>query len=542
MNEQVPLTTLLSWAWVAHAIEVDNAVEAVGSQHVGRLFRISLAMWANGLRLIDEEGVTVDQLQARARARCNIGGLERWGWISVGDVGPKRRDGYGSGRGVKGSTVLRPTRAGSYARRLWPRIVAEVEQRWRGRFGSEVIGSLGEALRPLAGAMPWSPPQMSAGDGFYTHVVDGPIPGAAASGKAADDIPDQHPPLVALMGQVLTAVTLEHEANAEVSLPMGADILRVIGERAVRTRDLPALSGVSKEAVAIGRPRRVLGSGGADEARGAAGPTRSRPGPQRDPGRRARPATRVLAGGEAIPGPDQPRVGGPDGGAALAPDRPASWRMAGRLLSGGPAGASGVAVLYRGLEGGRVGVSAVRARAPAHDPPVGAERRVGEARKAVRPHASGKGQSLPLGLLLLGVSGLWRRVLLAGALSGLELGTRRIYAAVGVELDTAGGARVREIGNAVRTHAPGELDRSFEVLLGGLAWRQRCGRGPGVEGGGRLVAQAGHAVRRPPATGREQAAEGGQGDGGGYTPASAGPSRRHRGHAQEGTGLLVTGR
>jgi hypothetical protein len=30
--------------------------------------------------------------------------------------------------------------------------------------------------------------------------------------------------LVALMGQALTAATLEHERNAEVSLPMAADL------------------------------------------------------------------------------------------------------------------------------------------------------------------------------------------------------------------------------------------------------------------------------------------------------------------------------
>ena len=86
--EQTPLTTLLAWAWVAFTIEIDNAVEATGSEHVGRLFRISLATWANALRFIDEEGVTVDELRARAGAASNIGGLERWGWISVGDVGP----------------------------------------------------------------------------------------------------------------------------------------------------------------------------------------------------------------------------------------------------------------------------------------------------------------------------------------------------------------------------------------------------------------------------------------------------------------------
>jgi hypothetical protein len=39
---------LLSRAWIGFTIEVDNAVEAAGAGRVGRLFRISLAMWANG--------------------------------------------------------------------------------------------------------------------------------------------------------------------------------------------------------------------------------------------------------------------------------------------------------------------------------------------------------------------------------------------------------------------------------------------------------------------------------------------------------------
>ena len=91
--ERAPLTTLLAWAWVAFTIEADNSVEVAGSEHLSRLFRLSMAMWANGLRLIDEEGVTVDELRFLARANCNIGGLERWGWISVGDLTGKRREG-----------------------------------------------------------------------------------------------------------------------------------------------------------------------------------------------------------------------------------------------------------------------------------------------------------------------------------------------------------------------------------------------------------------------------------------------------------------
>lgn len=241
-TEPTPLATLLSWTWVAFIMEVDNTVESEGSEQAGRRFRISTPMWANGLRLIDDDGVTVDELQSRARSACNIGGLERWRWITVGHPTGPPRPGYGTKRGVTGGTVVRPTRAGVVARRLWPDVVARVEGRWRSRFGDRAVESLLEALRAptiraAADRMPWSPPEVHPSDGFYTHVVDGPT----AEGDG----------LLAHLGQALTAVTLQHEEEARVSLPTGANILRVIGVDSVRIRDLPRLSGVSKEAVAM---------------------------------------------------------------------------------------------------------------------------------------------------------------------------------------------------------------------------------------------------------------------------------------------------
>jgi hypothetical protein len=245
---EVPLSTLLSWAWVAFAIETDNAVEAAGSERTGRLFRLSIAMWANGLRCIPEDGITVDELRAQARAACNLGGLERWGWITVGDPGAGRRDGYGTHRGVKGAVVLRPTRAGSYARRLWPQAVADVEQRWRARFGDAAGGSLRDALLlalgPAAGQLPWAPPEVHPSDGLRSHVID--VPAAGSTGADLDV------PLGALMGQALTLLTLEQEQDSLVSLPLAADVLRVIDDGVVALRDLPRLSGVSKEAIAMG--------------------------------------------------------------------------------------------------------------------------------------------------------------------------------------------------------------------------------------------------------------------------------------------------
>jgi hypothetical protein len=239
--EKVPLTTFLSWVWIAHTIEADNAFEAAASAQARRPFRMSLPMWTNGLRFLSEDGVTVSELRSLARADCNLGGIERWGWALVGDAveGGERRPGFGSFRGIKGNTVLRPTSAGSEARRLWPLVLGEVEQRWRTRFGGEAVDTLRDALlaRAAATPMPWSPPEVATTDGYYSHVV--------AAHPDADD--DGQRPLVALLGEVLTAYTLEHEAGAAVSLPLGANVLRVVGSDSIPLRDLPALTGLSKE-------------------------------------------------------------------------------------------------------------------------------------------------------------------------------------------------------------------------------------------------------------------------------------------------------
>jgi len=235
---QVPLTTLLSWVWIAHTIESDNAFEAASAERVGHHSRISLPLWTNGLRFIGEDGITVGELRSRARAACNIGGLERWGWISVGDAGETRRDGYGTHRGVKQDSVVRATRAGVFARRLWPGVLNEVEQRWQTRFGSDVIDEVRDALRAVVTSMPWSPPEVYPADGFRTHVV--------AGDTLADDSL-----LVALIGQALTALTLEHEMTAPISLPLGANVVRVMQSGRVRIRDLPALTGLSKEGIAM---------------------------------------------------------------------------------------------------------------------------------------------------------------------------------------------------------------------------------------------------------------------------------------------------
>jgi hypothetical protein len=210
-------------------------------------------MWTNALRLIDEDGLALGELRARARAYCNVGGLERWGWIQVGDGVTPRREGYGTSRGLKPETILAPTRAGAYARRLWPRVIEEVEGRWRERFGAARIEALRSVLRTAPNEMPWSPPEVAPSDGFYTAVIAGGHIVAGGDVVASGGIQSDERPLPALLGQALTARTLELERAPGIrsSLPLAANLLRVLSSGGARKRDLVALTGLSKEGVAM---------------------------------------------------------------------------------------------------------------------------------------------------------------------------------------------------------------------------------------------------------------------------------------------------
>jgi hypothetical protein len=238
----------LSWAWITQTVEIDNAVEAAGREHVGRLFRISLPMWANGLRFVGDSGITIGDLRRVAGAGCNVPGLERWRWITVGDDG-ERRAGYGTQKGLTAETVLRPTRAGTYARKLWPRMIDAVEQRRRERFGAGTVDSLRARLGPRSRAMPWSPPEVHPSDGFFTRVTDGGVTDGAVTDTDADD--DRVTPLVALLGRTLTALTVEQERDATASLPLAANVLAAVGPDVIPTRELPGRTGLSKEGIAM---------------------------------------------------------------------------------------------------------------------------------------------------------------------------------------------------------------------------------------------------------------------------------------------------
>jgi len=254
-----PLSRLLSHVLVAFTIEADNEAEhrmPHSTTNHGRSaeapgpWLVSLVMWENCLRYLTDDGITVADLARAARTPTNLDGMRRWGYIRI-DPPPPRKPGPRS--------VLYPTRAGLAAQRVWRQVIADVELRWHGRFGPADVAGLRTSLCALAARLPAGLPDALPilGHGLYTRgrgpgddqfpgLVTAETAGADGAGSAVDDLP-----LPALLSRVLVTFAVEFERESATSLAISADVLRVLGDGWTRVRDLPALGGVSKEAVSM---------------------------------------------------------------------------------------------------------------------------------------------------------------------------------------------------------------------------------------------------------------------------------------------------
>jgi Mn-dependent DtxR family transcriptional regulator len=219
------VSTALSQALIAFTIEFDNEfehrVEHRTAARPGRgVWLTSMVMWSNFMRLIPTGGVPLREVEANARI-TNLAGLQRWGYVSVAADG-----------------TVQPTPAGRRAQDTWRPLAGEIERRWRERFGEAAIEGLRAALSAVADpTLPPYLPVLKFSDGMRADHVRG------APGAVAED-------LAALLSQALLAFTLDYEAESTLSLAMGANILRVLSADGAPKRDVPARSGVSKEAVA----------------------------------------------------------------------------------------------------------------------------------------------------------------------------------------------------------------------------------------------------------------------------------------------------
>ena len=250
----LPLSSLLSQVLVAFIIEFDNEFERLmphrttnhseteGSPRGPWL--VSLVMWSNCMRFVGEEGVTVAELEDRARTATNLSGMQRWGYIVVephpADSRPKP---------PRSDWVIRATPKGRQAQEVWRPLFGAIEKRWQTRFGKDEIDRLRELLWALISKMDIEPPDCLPilGYGLFSRGPDHERRAPAGrENRTASRLS-----LSALLARVLLAFAIEFERESDLSLAISANVVRVLDEKGVRVRDLPLLTGVSKEAISM---------------------------------------------------------------------------------------------------------------------------------------------------------------------------------------------------------------------------------------------------------------------------------------------------
>jgi len=254
MAGRLPVTALLSQAFVAFTIECDNEFERQMPHRTARdgwtgprgevPWLTSMAMWFTCLRFVTEEGRSVQEVERLARTSTDWNGMERWGYV---DVAPDQTDSRPRPPGK--DWIVRATPAGRRAQAIWRPLSDEIEERWRERFGSGQVAKLRERLTAVVGLLDPDLPDCLPilGYGLFSRLPEGQPP-AHLDGVAGDAGPVA---LSSLIAKVLLALALEFEDGWPISLATSADVLRVLDEEGHRLRNLPGRSGVSKEAISM---------------------------------------------------------------------------------------------------------------------------------------------------------------------------------------------------------------------------------------------------------------------------------------------------
>ncbi len=243
------LPALLSQALVAFTIEFDNEAEQRiphrttnfgASSHGDGAWMVSMVMWENCMRFVTDEPITVSELLRFARTGTNLDGMRRWGYVTIDGTAKKIHKGHPGP-----DAVLRATPRGLEARQIWRPLPGLIEQRWLERFGAAHMARLRDPLlavvRQLDPGLPDCLPILG-----LALLSRGPDP---ALPPRPHDVDLAELPLSALLARALLSFAVEYERESRQSLAVSANLLRVLDAEGTRLRDLPLLTGISKEAV-----------------------------------------------------------------------------------------------------------------------------------------------------------------------------------------------------------------------------------------------------------------------------------------------------
>ena len=194
------------------------------------------------LRHVADDGqVTVGELRRRARTnRLQLPGLARWGYISL-----RPPEGQPLRNPPQDDVIVRITPGGRASHEVWLAVPGVVDERWRSRFGPLAVVDLTAALHAFFDALALDPPA-------YLPIVY-----PTQNGKAepppyrSEPCRSGAPGFASLLTGVLLGFTVDFEHESRISLPISANTLRVLDATGVRLRDLPRLTGISKEATVM---------------------------------------------------------------------------------------------------------------------------------------------------------------------------------------------------------------------------------------------------------------------------------------------------
>ena len=244
----LPLSTLLSQALVAFTIETDHLFESrmphrtTESRKRGEPIEgpwlISMPFWANGLKHVDAEGMTVGSLVDRALIadrylQGNNPGLVRWGYLRL-------LPGAASSKKLGHEWTVVPTGDGLLAQRTWSPLPAEVDARWVARW-PEVEALRRTLERVVATADRELPDHLPVNGHKQARVA---FPHRSPRPTANLDVGT-------LLAKALLLFTIEAETSTPVALVHSENVLRVLADGPVHQRDLPRAMGVAKETAAV---------------------------------------------------------------------------------------------------------------------------------------------------------------------------------------------------------------------------------------------------------------------------------------------------
>ena len=246
MEDRLPLSALLSQVLVAFVIEFDNEFEHLvphrttnhgATGGTGSPWLVSMAMWVQLMRFVPDEGIPAKELyrltglSTKAFRMLLIRMSKWWGYVSVSRL------------------FVRPTPGGLKALQTCRSLTAVIEKRWRERFGQDQMDQFRDAMQSVLRKFAVNYPDYLPILGYELLSILPTL--KSRTPRDSDSMCSSDVALPMLLSKLLLAFAEEFERDSGLSLALSANILRLTQDEGVPVQDLPRMSGVSKQAVAM---------------------------------------------------------------------------------------------------------------------------------------------------------------------------------------------------------------------------------------------------------------------------------------------------